>query len=419
MISSRLRSAAFLPCPVPVAAPPRCGPPTTPCRRRPSTRRATCRPPSTRVPGAGGQQHRAGRQPARRARVAAPANGRMPDGSTGDRSADLGAPLRSSGPAAQAERVPEVRRGGHRAAAAGVRRRLLRASRQRLPTRRQRAGLGRLPVGPGDELMIRAWGSIDVDYRSTVDRNGQINLPKVGSFNVAGVKAADLEQHLRAQIGRLYTNFNLNVSLGQLRGLRVFVVGPAQRAGRRTRCRASRRCCRPWSRRAGPAPQRLDAQGAAAPRRQGRSPSSTSTSSWSRATSPRTCSSSPATWSCSSPSGPRVALTGATRRAGDLRAQVSARSRCATCCATPAARRCWPTRTAPSSNASTRRSRGAARFVEEFELDAAGLAQAAARRRRADAAGDLAAVRQRRDAEGPCRAAAALPLHARACASAT
>ncbi|HEY2190179.1 MAG TPA: SLBB domain-containing protein [Caldimonas sp.] len=86
-------------------------------------------------------------------------------------------------------------------------------------------------IGPGDEIITRAWGSIDVDYRSTVDRNGMLNLPKVGSFNVAGVKAADLERNLRAQIGRLYTNFDLSVSLGQLRGLRVFIVGPAQRPG--------------------------------------------------------------------------------------------------------------------------------------------------------------------------------------------
>ncbi len=86
-------------------------------------------------------------------------------------------------------------------------------------------------VGPGDELMVRAWGAIDVDYRATVDRTGQINLPKVGSFTVAGVRAADLEKQLRAQIGRLYTNFNLSVSLGQLRAVKVFVVGPAQRPG--------------------------------------------------------------------------------------------------------------------------------------------------------------------------------------------
>jgi polysaccharide export outer membrane protein len=86
-------------------------------------------------------------------------------------------------------------------------------------------------VGPGDEVMIRAWGSIDVDYRATVDRNGLINIPRVGSVNVAGVKAADLEKHLKAQIGRFFTNFNLNVALGQLRGVKVFVVGPAQRPG--------------------------------------------------------------------------------------------------------------------------------------------------------------------------------------------
>ena len=86
-------------------------------------------------------------------------------------------------------------------------------------------------VGPGDEVLLRAWGSIDVDYRATVDRNGLLNLPKVGSFNVAGVKSADLEKNLRAQIGRLFTNFELSVSLGQLRGLKLFVVGPAQRPG--------------------------------------------------------------------------------------------------------------------------------------------------------------------------------------------
>ncbi len=86
-------------------------------------------------------------------------------------------------------------------------------------------------VGPGDEVLVRAWGAIDVDYRTTVDRNGQINLPKVGSFTVAGVRASELEKHLRAQMGRLYTNFNLNVSLGQLRGVKVFVVGPARVPG--------------------------------------------------------------------------------------------------------------------------------------------------------------------------------------------
>ncbi len=86
-------------------------------------------------------------------------------------------------------------------------------------------------VSPGDEIVVRAWGAIDIDYRSTVDRNGQLNLPRIGSFTVAGVRAADLEKHLRAQIGRLYTNFNLSVTMGRLHGVRVFVVGPARLPG--------------------------------------------------------------------------------------------------------------------------------------------------------------------------------------------
>lgn len=86
-------------------------------------------------------------------------------------------------------------------------------------------------IGPGDELVIRAWGSIDVDYRASVDRNGQISLPKVGTFNVTGIRASDIERHLRAQIGRVFTNFDLNATLGALRGVRVFVVGPAHQPG--------------------------------------------------------------------------------------------------------------------------------------------------------------------------------------------
>ena len=99
------------------------------------------------------------------------------------------------------------------------------------------ASLDNVPVsadyslGTGDEVILRAWGSIDVDYRSVVDRNGMLNLPKVGSFSVAGVKASELEKHLRTQLARLYTNFNLSVALGQLRGVKVYVVGAAQRPG--------------------------------------------------------------------------------------------------------------------------------------------------------------------------------------------
>jgi protein involved in polysaccharide export with SLBB domain len=99
------------------------------------------------------------------------------------------------------------------------------------------APLDRVPVpadyvlGPGDELYLRAWGNIDIDQRLVIDRNGQINIPRVGTLAVAGLKASDIHGHLNTQIGRVFKGFSLNVTLGQLRSIQVFVVGQARQPG--------------------------------------------------------------------------------------------------------------------------------------------------------------------------------------------
>jgi protein involved in polysaccharide export with SLBB domain len=86
-------------------------------------------------------------------------------------------------------------------------------------------------VGPGDELLIRAWGQIDVDYRAAVDRNGTINIPRVGTIPVAGVRYQDLTSHIRTAVSRNFRNFELMVTMGQLRSVQIFVVGQARRPG--------------------------------------------------------------------------------------------------------------------------------------------------------------------------------------------
>jgi polysaccharide export outer membrane protein len=86
-------------------------------------------------------------------------------------------------------------------------------------------------VGPGDELLVRAWGQIDVDYRAVIDRNGMINIPRVGSIPVSGVRYQDLTNHVRTAIARNFRNFELLVTMGQLRSVQIFVVGHARRPG--------------------------------------------------------------------------------------------------------------------------------------------------------------------------------------------
>ncbi len=86
-------------------------------------------------------------------------------------------------------------------------------------------------VGPGDELLIRIWGQVSFNTRLTVDRSGSIYVPKVGSVHVSGIPFSELDKRLRSEIGRVYRNFDLNVNLGQLRSIQVFVLGQAKRPG--------------------------------------------------------------------------------------------------------------------------------------------------------------------------------------------
>jgi protein involved in polysaccharide export with SLBB domain len=86
-------------------------------------------------------------------------------------------------------------------------------------------------VGPGDELMLRAWGSIAFYLRVTVDRSGSIYIPHVGQVQVAGIKFSELRNYLDGQIATSFKKFDLSVEMGQLRAIQVFVVGRTRRPG--------------------------------------------------------------------------------------------------------------------------------------------------------------------------------------------
>jgi len=86
-------------------------------------------------------------------------------------------------------------------------------------------------VGPGDEVRIQLFGQVNRSGNYTVDRTGDIAFPQVGTIHVAGVRYSDLQSFLTSQFSRVYRNFQLNVNLGQLRSMQVFVVGAARSPG--------------------------------------------------------------------------------------------------------------------------------------------------------------------------------------------
>jgi polysaccharide biosynthesis/export protein len=86
-------------------------------------------------------------------------------------------------------------------------------------------------IGPGDEILVTGWGQINVDLDLFVERNGTVNIPRIGTVNVAGLKYQDLVPTLKTAFGRVFRNFELTATLGQLRSIQVFVVGQARRPG--------------------------------------------------------------------------------------------------------------------------------------------------------------------------------------------
>lgn len=86
-------------------------------------------------------------------------------------------------------------------------------------------------LGTGDELLIQLWGKVDLNLDAVVDRNGQIWLPKVGAVTVAGLQYGELQGFLRKQFAALYKDFEINVALGKLRSMQIFVLGNARQPG--------------------------------------------------------------------------------------------------------------------------------------------------------------------------------------------
>jgi len=86
-------------------------------------------------------------------------------------------------------------------------------------------------LGPGDQLRITVWGKIEGTWDLIVDRDGTVALPKAGVVGVTGLTFQELKVLLHREMSKYYTGFEMNVSLGPLRSIKVYLVGNAQRPG--------------------------------------------------------------------------------------------------------------------------------------------------------------------------------------------
>ena len=104
--------------------------------------------------------------------------------------------------------------------------------------------VGDYRLGVGDEIIINVWGGVDLQLIRIVDRDGSIILPRVGKIACSGRTLDELDASIRKRLAQSHSSIAVDgegsgdesesfveVTLGHLRAIRVFVVGQAVRPG--------------------------------------------------------------------------------------------------------------------------------------------------------------------------------------------
>ena len=86
-------------------------------------------------------------------------------------------------------------------------------------------------LGPGDELKVQFWGNENRQLSLVVSRAGTIEMPGRGPVNVAGMSFQQIREEISSLVAEQYIGVKAAVSLGELRSMRVFVLGEARTPG--------------------------------------------------------------------------------------------------------------------------------------------------------------------------------------------
>ena len=87
-------------------------------------------------------------------------------------------------------------------------------------------------LGPGDEIIIALYGSIEHNSSETINRDGQVFFKDVGTLSLIGMNISEAKKYIKNRYSKVYstllgqkpTTF-LDVTLGELKSINIHVVG--------------------------------------------------------------------------------------------------------------------------------------------------------------------------------------------------
>lgn len=91
-------------------------------------------------------------------------------------------------------------------------------------------------LGPDDQLLIDIYGVSEVSFKPYVSPEGTIMIPNVGIVNVNGLTITQAKKLIIAKLSTVYRgipagNTFVNIALGNIRSITVFVIGEIQSPG--------------------------------------------------------------------------------------------------------------------------------------------------------------------------------------------
>lgn len=93
-------------------------------------------------------------------------------------------------------------------------------------------------INIGDQLLISIWGNSQSSYQLSINQNGQVLIPDVGPVYLAGLSFADATKKIKKRLTSIYADMGgdnpqtfAQVNMGQLRAIRVNIVGEAGTPG--------------------------------------------------------------------------------------------------------------------------------------------------------------------------------------------
>jgi len=86
-------------------------------------------------------------------------------------------------------------------------------------------------LGPGDNILVYLWGRVEKEFNLTLDREGKVFVPQIGEIIGWGLTLEQFKARAQKQFSKAYSDFDLTVSLGKIRSIRIYVTGEVQSPG--------------------------------------------------------------------------------------------------------------------------------------------------------------------------------------------